>query len=86
MEPARRGKGAVDQLFRNGVVQRIEEPDLLAGMPQLTRKSRQRACLAGKKRPEIDDRDLRRRRGVILDPEFLEQIHPVALRLRRGGL
>jgi len=31
--------------------------------------------LTGENRAEIDDRDLRRRRGVILDAEFLEQIH-----------
>ena len=68
VEPARGGEGAVDQRLVDAVAGGIEEADMLAGMADLRREPLQRTRLAGEIRAEIDDRDLRRRRGVSLTP------------------
>ena len=64
----------------------VEETDLLAGVPDGGGEALQRAEFAGEDRAEIDHRDLRRRRVVILDAELLEQIHRDRLPLLKPGL
>src|SRR3954453_1549525 len=57
------------------MVQRIEEADILAGMPHHLGGACKSARLAGEAGTEIDDRDLRRGRGIIFDALLLKQIH-----------
>ena len=81
VEGARGGEGPVDHRFGHAMPGGIEEADLLAGMPDRGGEALQRARRTGEDRGEIEYRDLRRRRVVILDPEFLEQIHRDRLKL-----
>src|SRR5207302_6823859 len=71
----RRGEGAHDHRIGHAMVQRVEEADILAGMPRQLGGAVESAGLAGEAGPEIDDRDLRRGRGIIFDALLLKQIH-----------
>src|SRR5579862_7361105 len=75
MEPARGGKCAIDHVVGDAMVQRIEKPDPFAGIAHDRGESRQCPALACEGRAEIDNRDLRDRRRMVLDAEFPEQIH-----------
>ena len=75
MEPARGGEGALHQRFRHAVIGRVEEADILAGVAHHRGGAVEGAGLAGEAGPEIDQRDLRRGRGIIAHRMFLEQIH-----------
>ena len=75
VEAARRGEPPVDHLLRHAMIERVEEPDMLAGVPHLDRHPGQRAGLAGEGRPEIDHRDLRRRLRVVPHRVLLEEMH-----------
>ena len=77
MEPARGGKGPVDQLVRNAVVQGIKEADVFTGMRDLVTNPFERARRTGEIGPVIDHRDLTGSRLMILDPMLLEQVHLV---------
>ena len=76
MEPPRGGKGAIDHRLGHAMVQRIEEPDILAGVARRGGDAPERARLAGENRGEIDDRDLRGRVGAVADRMLFKQVHP----------
>src|SRR5579883_573106 len=82
VKPPRGGKGTLDHRFRHAVAGGIEKADLFAGAAGFGGGAREGAGLAGKIRCEIDDGDLCRRGGVILDPVLLKQVHRS---LRRGS-
>src|ERR1700732_3601708 len=56
VEPARGGEGPFDHLVANAVVQRIEEPDILAGVGDLGGDPVEGSRLAAEIWPIIDDR------------------------------
>src|SRR5260370_20788536 len=83
MGSARGGKGPVDQLLGDPMVQRVEEPDILAGMRDLGGNPIERSRHAGEVGTVIDDGDQLRSPVVILYPMLLEQMHPHLRAARR---
>ena len=57
------------------MVQRIEEPDMFAGMGNIDRNILEGSRHAGKVGPVIDDRDHPRGRVVIPGRMFFEKVH-----------
>jgi hypothetical protein len=78
VKPARGGKGPVDQLVRNAVVQGIKEADVFTGMRDFGRNAFERSRRTGEIGPVIDYRDPTGGRSRILDSLLLEKVHPVS--------
>ena len=88
METPRRLEAAIDNRLRHPMVQRIEEPDRLAGMTHIDRQALQRARLAGEIRAIVDHGNRSARRRGIPHRVLLEQMHPLLPKLLcqyRGG-
>src|SRR5262249_25380665 len=86
VEPARRGKGALDQFVGDAVVQHIEKSDVLTCVGNLGRYVVERSRHTGKTRAIIDHRDQPRRRGIIADRLFFEEMHSVLYVVSCGPL
>ena len=78
MEPARGGKGPVDQLVRNAVVQGIKEADVFTGMRDLGGNAFERSRRTGEIGAVIDYRDVTADRLMIPDSVLLEKMHSVS--------
>src|SRR6516165_766843 len=76
--PTRRGKGPIDRVVGDAVVQRIEEPDIFAGAGNIDRYTLESSARAGKVRPVIDDRDHPRGRVIILTAYCLKRCTPAS--------
>ena len=71
--------------LRHAVVERIKEPDILAGVARRGGDAVESVRLPGEDRAEIDDRNLRGGGGVVAYAVFLEQVHAL-LQLVPNGL
>jgi hypothetical protein len=70
MEPTRRGEGPLDRLVGDPVVQRIEEPDIFAGVGNISRNTLERSRHPGEVGPIVDDRNYPCGRVQIANPQI----------------
>src|SRR6516165_1433274 len=75
VKPAGGSKGSADQLVRDAVVQRVKEPDILAGMRNLGRDVLERSWHTGEIGAVIDDRDQCGGGVIISDRLLFEEVH-----------